>query len=119
MPSRLFSYRTSVTCLVLAFISNSLLEWIVYILPIYSQSLKQATPLGSGVDVLPFSVFYVPLAVLTGCLMSKFGRYKPIHWVGFGFTSLACGLLATLTDTSSRAAWVCFQLLCPLVRASL
>ncbi|KAJ0121092.1 hypothetical protein J7T55_008253 [Diaporthe amygdali] len=111
MPPRLFNNRTSVTCLALAYISNSLLEWIVYFLPIYFQSLKQATPLESGIDVLPFSVFYVPLAVLTGGLMSKFGRYKPIHWVGFGFTSVACGLLAILTATSSRAAWVCFQLL--------
>lgn len=111
MPPLLFGNRTSVICLCLAFISNSLLEWIVYFLPIYFQALKSATPLMSGVDVLPFSVFYVPLAVLTGGLMSKFGKYKPIHWVGFGFTAIACGLLSVLDAGSSKAECVCFQLI--------
>ncbi|KAI1394645.1 putative transporter [Hypoxylon fuscum] len=111
MPPLLFGNRTSVACLGLTFISNALLEWVVYFLPIYFQSLKRASPLTSGVDVLPFSVFYVPLAVITGGLMSKFGKYKPIHWAGFGFTSVACGLFSILNAGSSKAEWVCFQLL--------
>ncbi|KAI1457508.1 putative transporter [Annulohypoxylon moriforme] len=111
MPPLLFGNRTSVACLGLTFISNALLEWVVYFLPIYFQSLKGATPLTSGVDVLPFSVFYVPLAVITGGLMSKFGKYKPIHWAGFGCTSIACGLFSILNAGSSKAEWVCFQLL--------
>ncbi|ETS77605.1 hypothetical protein PFICI_09667 [Pestalotiopsis fici W106-1] len=110
MPPLLFSNRTSVVCLALTFISNTLLEWIVYFLPIYFQAIKGATPLQSGVDVLPLSVVYVPLAVLTGGLMSKFGKYKPIHLVGFGFTSLACGLLSILDAASPTVEWVFWQL---------
>ncbi|KAF3771420.1 hypothetical protein M406DRAFT_33841 [Cryphonectria parasitica EP155] len=111
MPPLLFGNRTSVACLALTFISNSLLEWIVNFLPIYFQALKGATPMASGIDVLPFSVFYVSIAVITGGLMSKLGTYKPIHWVGFGATLLACGLLAILGENSSRVEWVCFQLI--------
>ncbi|KAF2789627.1 MFS general substrate transporter [Melanomma pulvis-pyrius CBS 109.77] len=110
MPPALFKNRTSVVCLILAFISNSLLEWIVYFLPIYFQSLKRSSPLQSGVNVLPFSVFYVPIAVVTGGLMSKYGKYKPIHLIGFGFTALACGLLSLLDDSTSKVQWVFWQL---------
>jgi MFS family permease len=110
MPPLLFKNRTSVVCLLLTFISNSLLEWIVYFLPIYFQSLKGDSPLRSGVNVLPFSVFYVPLAVVSGGLMSKLGVYKPMHLIGFGFTALACGLLSTLDEGSAKAAWVFWQL---------
>ncbi|KAH6666345.1 major facilitator superfamily-domain-containing protein [Halenospora varia] len=111
MPPLLFGNRTSVTCLALTFISNSLLEWIVYFLPLYFQALKGTTPLVSGVNVLPFSVFYVPLAVITGGMMSKFGKYKPIHLVGFGFTAIACGLLSILDVGSPTVEWVFFQLI--------
>ncbi|KAI9713124.1 MAG: hypothetical protein M1820_001109 [Bogoriella megaspora] len=109
MPPALFRNRTSVAGLILAFCSNILLEWIVYFLPIYFQSLKETTPLVSGVNVLPFSIFYVPLAVVTGGLMSKFGVFKPIHWVGFGFTSIANGLLSLLTEYSPKVEWILFQ----------
>ncbi|KAI2614975.1 hypothetical protein GGR54DRAFT_650764 [Hypoxylon sp. NC1633] len=64
---------------------------VVYLLPIYFQSLKGASPLMSGVDVLPFSVFYVPLAVITGGLMSK------AEWVCFQLL-LAIGAGLTLTS---------------------
>ncbi|KAI1653945.1 putative transporter [Daldinia decipiens] len=111
MPPLLFGNRTSVVCLALTFIACGLLEWVVYFLPIYFQALKAASPLTSGVDVLPFSIFYVPLAVLTGGIMSKFGKYKPIHWVGFASTSVACGLLSILDASSPTVEWVFFQLI--------
>lgn len=43
--------------------------------------------------------------------MSKSGKYKPIHLIGFGFTSLACGLFSILDVGSSTGEWVGFQLL--------
>ncbi|KAI0508626.1 putative transporter [Xylaria bambusicola] len=111
MPPLIFANRTSVACLALTFVACGLLEWVVYFLPIYYQSLKDATPLTSGVDVLPFSIIYVPLAVITGGLLTKFGKYKPIHWVGFGSTSIACGLLSILGPESPTVEWVFFQII--------
>ncbi|KAF2246843.1 putative macrolide phosphotransferase k [Trematosphaeria pertusa] len=111
MPPLLFKNRTSVTCLVLTFISNSLMQWIVFFLPVYFQSLKGASPLKSGVDVLPFSVLFVPLAILTGGLIAKYGKYKPIHLIGFGFASVGCGLLSILDGGSPKVQWIWFQLL--------
>ncbi|KAI0411477.1 putative transporter [Xylaria grammica] len=111
VPPLIFGNRTSVICLILTFLSNALLEWVVYFLPIYFQSLKNTTPLQSGVDVLPFSLIYVPLAVITGGLLTKFGKFKPVHWVGFAATSLGCGLLSILYHNSPTVAWVFYQVI--------
>ncbi|KAI1130287.1 putative transporter [Nemania abortiva] len=111
MPPLIFANRTAVICLALTFIACGLLEWAVYFLPIYFQSLKNATPLTSGVDVLPFSIIYVPLAVVTGGFLTKFGKYKPIHWVGFAATSIALGLLSILNTHSPTVEWVFFRVI--------
>ncbi|KAF2675643.1 MFS general substrate transporter [Lentithecium fluviatile CBS 122367] len=109
IPPRLFQNRTSATGFVLCFTSNLLLNWAAYFLPFYFQAVKTVSPLLSGVYVLPFNLFLVPSAMVSGVLLSKLGQYKPIHWVGFGFLSVGCGLLSTLDTASHTAAWVCFQ----------
>ncbi|KAI0103253.1 putative transporter [Nemania sp. FL0031] len=119
VPPLIFRNRTSVICLILTFLSNALLEWVVYFLPIYFQSLKNTTPLQSGVDVLPFSLIYVPLAVITGFLLTKFGKFRPVHWVGFAATSLGCGLLSILYHNSPTVAWVFYQVILSIGAASL
>ncbi|CAD6569097.1 MAG: hypothetical protein ASARMPREDX12_002199 [Alectoria sarmentosa] len=111
MPPRLFTNRTSVIGFLLTFNSALLLEWVVYFLPLYFQAVLGASPLISGVDILPLNVFLAPFAIIAGILLSKFGRYRPIHWTGFAFTAIGCGLFSVLKPTSTKAAWVCFQLI--------
>ena len=111
VPGHLFTNRTSFFGFVLSFIASMLLEWIFYYLPIYFQSVRLWSPLQSGVDILPSSVFLIPFAGISGGFMSKTGLYRPLHWTGFALIAIASGLFSILTKTSSRAAWVCFQVL--------
>lgn len=62
------------------------------------------------IDILPLNIFLAPFAIIAGGLLSKFGRYRPVHWTGFAFSAIGCGLFSILGDHSSKAAWVCFQL---------
>ena len=110
MPLRLFAHRTSGTVYFLDFIISILLEWCIYVLPLYFQSQLAASPLTSGVDILPINAFMVPSAGLAGALLTKIGKYKPFHWAGFSVLAIACGLFSTLTATSSTAAWVWFEI---------
>ncbi|KAK8133433.1 major facilitator superfamily domain-containing protein [Apiospora sp. TS-2023a] len=110
VPPRLFQNRTSATAFFL-FTSSVLLNWATYFLPFYFQSVKVVSPLMSGVNVLPFSIFTIPAAMMAGGLLSKFGHYKPLCWVGFGLVSIACGLFSILDATSHTAAWACFQII--------
>ncbi|KAI4152535.1 MAG: hypothetical protein LQ340_002859 [Diploschistes diacapsis] len=110
IPSRLFTNRTSAAAFVLSFISAMLLEWIVYFLPIYFQGVERTTPLISGVDMLPFNAFFFPFAIVAGGLLSKTGRYRPIHAVGFAAVALGSGLFVVLDSGSNKAQWVFFQI---------
>jgi MFS family permease len=110
IPPRLFQNRTSAIGFILCFTSSVLLNWASYFLPFYFQAVKTASPLLSGVYVLPYNLFLVPSAMVSGILLSKLGRYKVVHWIGFAFLSVGCGLLSILDEASSRAAWVCFQI---------
>ena len=111
MPPRLFTNRTSLIGYLLAFDSAMLLEWIVYYLPIYFQAVLGTSPLGSGVDILPLNCFLIPFAIVAGGLLTKFGQYRPIYAIGFAFMAIGVGLFSILDSNSSRAAWVCFQVI--------
>jgi MFS family permease len=111
VPPLLFSNRTSCIAFILASISSMILNWTAYFLPFYFQASLGSSPVLSGVDVLPLNLFMVPSAMVAGGLLSKFGEYKPFHWVGFGLCSLSAGLLSTLDSHSSQAEWVIFQIL--------
>lgn len=56
----------------------------------------------------------IPFAIAGGVLLSKTGRYKPLHVIGWVPIIAAYGIFSTLKNGSSMAAWVCSQLLCAL-----
>lgn len=109
-PRALVSNRTSAAAMCLTFLHAICTYWSIYYLPIYFQSVRAASPLTSGVYTLPMFVGTVPFAMVGGVLLSKWGRYKPLHLVGFALAAVGFGLLSLLDRTSSTAAWVCFQL---------
>ena len=114
MPPQLFTNRTSLTGYFLVWDSSMLLEWIVYFLPIYFQAVFGASPLTSGVDILPFNAFLIPFAMISGGLVTKFGQYKPLHWVGFAFLAIGCGLFSIMNSSTNKAEWVWWQVFAAL-----
>lgn len=103
-PPQLFTNRTSATGFILIFLSSILLQSLPYFLPLYLQGVKLASPLLSGVYYLPFALAIIPFAGVGGWLLSKWGRYIPIHYCGFALLTLGFGLLSTLTIESAHAA---------------
>ncbi|RAK98718.1 uncharacterized protein BO80DRAFT_495292 [Aspergillus ibericus CBS 121593] len=85
--------------------------WITYFLPVYFQAVKEASPIRSGVDLVPSAVTGIPFAILAGGGLSTLNRYRPFHFTGFAFLILACGLLTLLDASSSEGDWVGFQIL--------
>ncbi|KAF2729059.1 MFS general substrate transporter [Polyplosphaeria fusca] len=110
VPPHLFGNRTSSVGFVLGFTSSMLLVWVVYFLPLYFQAVLGASPLRAGVDFVPYTAFVVPFGMGAGGVLSKTGKFKPLHWVGFALSAIGCGLLSMLDENSSKAKWVCFQI---------
>ncbi|KAF2122852.1 major facilitator superfamily domain-containing protein [Lophiotrema nucula] len=111
VPPHLFKNRTSAIGFVLGFTSSMLLVWVVYFLPLYFQAVLGASPMRAGVDFVPYTAFVVPFGMMAGGFLSKTGKFKPLHWSGFALSAIGSGVLSLLDETSSKAKWVCFQIL--------
>lgn len=60
---------------------------------------------------MPLFLVFLPAAVVGGGLLSKWGRYKPLHLIGWTLIIIASGLFSLLDAGSSTAEFVIFQLL--------
>ena len=114
VPNRLFTNRTSLAGFIIAFDSSILVQWVTYFLPVYFQSALGKSPTGSGVALLPTNAFLVPSSIIAGSIMSKTGHYRFMHFISFALLSIAFGLFTLLDQNSSKAEWVCFQIIAAL-----
>ncbi|KAI0593474.1 MFS general substrate transporter [Biscogniauxia sp. FL1348] len=111
MPLRLFANRTSAVIYANTFIVSMLNYWIFFFLPLYFQAVQLSTPTRSGVQILPITLIAVPGAAVGAVALSKWGRYKLLHIIGFAFLAAGIGSFSVLTRDSSTAEWVCLQIL--------
>ncbi|MCJ1249022.1 hypothetical protein MMC30_006244 [Trapelia coarctata] len=110
MPMRLFSNRTSASAFYLTFMHALLTLWVLYFLPVYFQGVLESSPTRSGVQLLPTVLALMPAAIASGFIVSKFGRYRPLHFAGMALMTVGFGLFTLLDANSSTAAWVCLQI---------
>ena len=80
-------------------------------LPVYFQAVLEASPEGSGVDLLASVIPMVPSAIIGGIFISVSGKYKPLLVGGYVPIAVGVGLFSTLTDKSSTVVWVVFQVI--------
>ncbi|KAI1392916.1 MFS general substrate transporter [Hypoxylon trugodes] len=111
MPLRLFANRTSAVIFANTFIVSMLNYWIFFFLPLYFQAVQLSTPTRSGVQILPITLIAVPGAAVGAVALSKWGRYKLLHIIGFAFLTAGIGTFSVLDRNSSTAKWVCLQIL--------
>lgn len=110
MPPRMFANRTSFVALASTFLAAMLTMWRIYFIPVYLQSVLLDSPARSGVLLLPTMLVGMPVAIISGQVLSRFGRYKPIHLFGFTVATLASGLYINFNRDSSLAEVVLYQI---------
>ena len=111
LPPQLFTNRTSVIVYIITFINSMLLYWITFFLPVYFQSVKGSSPARTGVQMLPIVLVAVPGAVIAVILLSKYGRYRPLHQVGFAIGTLGGGLFIRFDRTTPAVEWILYQVI--------
>ena len=110
MPLHLFANRTSAAGFAVTFLHTVALMWTLYFLPVYFQGVLGSGPQYSGVQLLPTIMVLIPFAMVGGGIISRFGRYRPLHHVGLALMTVGVGLFSLLDDNSSVGAWVGFQI---------
>ena len=88
LPHHIFTNRTTATALILSFVHFMLLFWIVYFLPVYFQAVLGSSSARAGVQLLPTVLMSVPIGIVAGVIISKTGRYRPLHFVGFALMTI-------------------------------
>lgn len=84
---------------------------MAYFIPIYFQAIKGVSALQSGIDTIPLIVPQVLALIMAGILTSKLGYYMPFIYTAVVVSSVAAGLLTTLSPGTSTARWIGYQIL--------
>lgn len=114
IPPRLFTHRTSLIVLFNTFLSAALFYWFLYFLPVYFQAVLLYSPRQTGVSLLPQSLAGIPGAAIAAIALSRWGKFKPIHFAGFSIATLGLGLFSLQKQDTHIAAWIIFQCICAL-----
>ncbi|KAK8876854.1 MFS general substrate transporter [Apiospora arundinis] len=108
-PPHLFRNRTSAAAFCLTFVHSFYSFWVLYFLPVYFQGVQMADPTRSGVLLLPTVIILVPAGLVSGMLLSKFGKYRVIHLAGFALMTLGLGLFILLDNESRLSLYIGLQ----------
>ena len=111
VPLRLFSNRTVTLTYILSFLHGTILYWVSLFLPVYFQSILEANPEKSGIDLLASVIPMVPFAIIGGILITVTGKYKPFLIIGFIPMAVGMGLFTMLNDKTTTVIWVVFQVI--------
>ena len=82
------------------FVGAAMLGSILYLTQ-FNQQVYGASPTTSGLMLLPMIAGLMAVSIITGQLVSKYGKYKRFMVTGFVVATIAIGALVTLTPTSS------------------
>ncbi|GIK01307.1 hypothetical protein Aspvir_005340 [Aspergillus viridinutans] len=102
IPVRLFKNWHNRLVLIVCFCHAFVFIAGSYYLPLYFQTVLQATPILSGVYVLPLVLSLSVVSAGTGIVIRKTGRYRELIVGGLGLMTLGFGLLI---DLKSYASW--------------
>ncbi|KAL2180555.1 major facilitator superfamily domain-containing protein [Thermothelomyces heterothallicus CBS 202.75] len=111
VPVYLFAKRSSAASLGVGALQGIVFISGSYYLPLYFQAVLGASPLMSGVYILPWVMSLSLTSAATGIVIKKTGRYLPCIIFGMAVMTLGFGLF---TDLEPRANWakiVIFQLI--------
>jgi len=59
---------------------------------LYFQSVKQASPIHSGIYILPLTLCEAFMGIMSGVIIHRTGRYQELIWAGMALCTLGMGL---------------------------
>lgn len=111
MPLDLFSKQSNIAALATCFLHAFVFISGNYFLPLYFQAVLGATPILSGVYLLPQAVSLSILSIFTGIFIKKTGMYLPMIWFGMFMMTLGFGLFIDFGVHSSWAKIIIYQII--------
>ncbi|CZT52425.1 related to DHA14-like major facilitator efflux transporter (MFS transporter) [Rhynchosporium secalis] len=110
MPLRIFRHRSNIASLGVCFCHGTVFIAGTYYAPLYFQAVLGATPLLSGVYLLPFVMSLSITSGVTGIYIKKSGKYLPPIWFGMSVMLLGFGLYINLPAGRNWPKIVLYQI---------
>jgi MFS family permease len=114
IPPRLFNEWYNVLILLVCFCHGFTFIAATYYLPLYFQTVLQASPILSGVYVLPLVLSLAVGSMITGAVMKKTGRFREMIIGGMTLMALGFGLFIDLKVYASWPRIIIYQLIAGL-----
>lgn len=112
LPFRLLRYgHINVFCGITALTQAGSVFILMSYLPIWFQGVKGATPIVSGVMLLPTIIAQLVASLVCGFLVQRTGYYLPEVLVGNSFVAIASGLFTTFAPSTTTGEWIGYQIL--------
>jgi EmrB/QacA subfamily drug resistance transporter len=102
IPPRLFRDRTVSVASAVMFVVGATLFGAVVFLPLYLQSVLGASATNSGLLLLPLMMGVVVMAVTSGRVISRTGRYRWWPVAGMAFCTVGMFLLSRMDPSTGR-----------------
>ena len=96
LPLRLFANRVFSVCSAVGFVVGFAMFGAITYLPQYMQVVRGASPTGSGLELLPLMAGLLLTSMLSGIMISRWGRYKIFPIVGTALMTAGMYLLSLL-----------------------
>lgn len=110
VPYLLKQRHVWVGCLFGFFLSGAFFT-ILYYLPVYFQAVLGTSAEQSGIRNLAMIIAYMIATIAAGGAVTGLGYFAPLIILGSTLTTIAAGLLYTLSPTSSNGQWIGYQVL--------
>src|SRR5438552_646619 len=78
----------------------------MYLLPLYFQSIRGASPTGSGIRMLPLILSMTFSSILAAGLITAFGMPAYTMFVGAAFATVGSGLIYTFGIDTPARMWI-------------
>lgn len=111
IPLHLFRHWSGIASFSVCFCHGYVFMGDAYYMPLYFQAVLGASPLMSGVYLLPFILALTIMAALTGLYIQKTGKYIQAVYVGLVLMTLGIGLLIDLDVEANWGKLIVFQII--------
>jgi EmrB/QacA subfamily drug resistance transporter len=114
MPMGIFSSVSKVATLAVVFFHGFVFISGSYYLPLYFQAIRGASPIQSGVDLLPTAISLAISSIATGLFVKKVGKFLPPIYFGLFMMTLGYGLFTDFDASSSWTKLIIYQIIAGL-----
>lgn len=114
MPMTIFSKPSNIATLSVVFFHGFVFISASYYLPLYFQAIRGASPIHSGIDLLPTALSLALGSLSTGIIIKKTGLFLPPIYFGMFMMTLGFGLFIDFDANSPWSKLIPFQIIAGL-----